>query len=146
MEKLISLLLIFIFTSCKTFYIPIDSFKQQLSGMDSSNLKRVEVRGPNLMTLYDEYLANPIVRIYCVDKNNNPAELDNGPAIQIRFTYGPNNRRTVFYFDRIFVTESVVVGVQSRYFPDIRKRIPLNTITKIEIQEGKKGYHYIERK
>ena len=90
----------------------------------------------------NRYLANPVKTIKCTDKNGNPAELQNSPSIEIRFTYGEKNKRTVFYFDRIFVSDSSVTGVESRFISSMRKTIPLKSITKIEVQDGRKNYHY----
>ena len=131
-------------TSCTTYYIPLDSFKQQFSGIDSTRLVNVDVKGPFGDSYH--YAANPISIIKCVDKSGNPAELKNSPSIEIRFTYGENNKRTVYYFDRIYVSDSSVVGVESRFIQSIRKTIPLNAISKIEVQDGKKDFHYVQKK
>jgi hypothetical protein len=130
-----------VLNSCKTFYIPVDSFKEQFAGIDSSSLRSVKVRGP----VGDKvsYKANPITYVKAVDKNNNPFKIKNSPSLEIRFT-DYNNKRTIFYFDRIFVTDSLITGVQSRFISAIRKTIPVNSIKKIEIQDGKKNFHYID--
>jgi hypothetical protein len=126
-------------TSCTTYLIPVDSFKMQFAGIDSTKLKQINVTGP-IGESYN-YLSNPLRTIKCVDKKGNSYELTNSPSIEIRFTYGEKNKRTVFYFDRIYVNDSCVVGVQSRFISSIRKTIPLKSITKIEIQDGKKNFH-----
>lgn len=127
--------------SCVTYTIPIDSFKNQMAGIDSSSLKPVRVLGP-AGTFYN-YMANPIRSIKCQDKNGQPAELTNSPSIEIRITHGSNHKRTIFYFDRVIMNDTILVGVQSRFVSAIRKSIPLNTITKIEIQDGKKNFRYL---
>lgn len=93
-----------------------------------------------------EYLANPITKIKCTDKNGNPYEMDNSPAIEIRFTYSDNfkNKRTTFYFDRVYVTDKTVTGFRSR-FMRLVKTIPLDSIKKIEVQKGGKNFHYINK-
>jgi len=140
MSSVIILLVMLLLTSCVTYFIPIESFKQQFAGIDSSKLNQVLVQGP----YFDQYSynANPIKTIKCVDKNNNPAELQNSPSIEIRFTYGKNNKRVIFYFDRILVNDSSVIGVRSRFIPSFRKTIPLKSISKIEIQDGHKKFGY----
>ena len=132
--------LIFFLTSCKTYYISVDSFKQQFTGMDSSKFREVTTRGP----LGDKvkYKTFPIDIIKCIDKKGNQVELQNSPSLEIRFT-NINNKKTVFYFDLISVDETYVKGVQSRFFTSIKKAIPLNTIKTIEIQDGKKKFRYI---
>jgi len=127
-------------TSCKTYLIPVDSFKKQFAGIDSTKLRQVRVVGP-IGEKYN-YLANPLTTIKCVDKKGNSFELLNSPSIEIRFTYGDNNKRTIYYFDRIYISDSCVVGVQSRFISSIRKTIPIKSITKIEIQDGKKNFRY----
>ena len=131
-------------TSCTTYYISLDSFKQQFAGIDSTKLKDVTVQGPGLFSRY-YYKANPITTIKCVDKKNNPAQLTNSPSIEMRVTYGHKNKRTVFYFDRVYVSQHSLVGVQSRFMDFIRKSIPLDSITKIEVQDGHKKFSYVDK-
>jgi hypothetical protein len=137
---LISILFLAAVSSCTNYLIPVESFKHQFAGIDSSKLLKVNVSGP-----YGEsysYLANPVKTIHCVDKDGKAATLKNSPSIEIRFTYGEKNKHTVFYFDRVFVNDSLVFGVESRFISSIRNKIPLNTITKIEVQDGHKKFTY----
>jgi hypothetical protein len=120
------------------------SFRQQFIGIDSTRLKNVTVQGPSLFTIY-HYKANPIATIKCVDINNNPIQLTNSPSIETRITYGYKNKRVIFYFDRIYVNNNEVVGVQSRFMDFIRKTIPLDSITKIEVQDGHKKFSYVSK-
>jgi hypothetical protein len=129
------------FTSCKTYLIPVESLKQQFSGIDSTDLQNVRVRGP-IGEMYN-YLANPIQTIKCVDKKGNSTTLENSPSIEVRFTHGDKNKKTVYYFDRIFLNDCCVVGVKSRFISSIGDTIPIESITKIEIQDGKKNFHYV---
>lgn len=129
-------------TSCTTYYISLDSFKQQFAGIDSTKLKSIVIQGPMFERYH--YNANPIVTIKCADKKNNPAKLKNSPSIEIRITYGHKKKRTIFYFDRIYVSKNSVVGVESRFMDFIRKTIPLDSITKIEVQDGHKNFRYVD--
>lgn len=131
---------LFLISSCTTYIIPVESFKNQFSGIDSAKLKEVKAIGP--IGESHNYLASPIQSIKCVDKKGNAFELKNSPSIEICFTYGKKNKKAIYYFDRIFVSDSSVVGVQSRFISSIRKTIPLQSIKKIEIQDGKKNFHY----
>ena len=131
----------FFFTSCTSYLIPVESFKQQFSGIDSTSMIEVTVQTPFGGTY--NYLANPIRIIKCEDKNGNYSELKNSPSIETRFTYGAKNKKTIFFFDQIFVNDSTVSGAQSRLIPSLIKTIPLQSVTKIEIQEGKKKYRYV---
>jgi hypothetical protein len=102
----------------------------------------VVIRGP-VGERYN-YLANPIRTINCVDKQNNPSSLNNSPSIEMRVT-DTNNKKTIFYFDRIFVNKTYLYGVQSRFISSITKTVPIKDITKIEVQDGKKNFKYISR-
>lgn len=131
------------FISCKTYYIPVDSFKTQFNGIDSSKLRIVSTQGP--MGDIADYHANPIDYIKCVDKDNNPFELKNSPSIEIRFTE-KNNKRTIFYFDRVYLQhDTLIVGDMSRFFY-IQKGISINNVKLIEVQDGHKNFHYVDKK
>jgi len=112
-----------------------------MSGIDSTRLIPVTVKGP-VGEKYN-YLANPISEIYCVDNKGNSFMLNNSPSIEIRFTYGVKNKKAIYYFDRIYINRNSVIGVQSRFISAIRKTIAVDSINKIEIQDGRKNYHYV---
>jgi hypothetical protein len=128
--------------SCTTYFIPVQSLKEQLSQIDSTKFKMVKVRGP-IGEKYN-YLSNSIKKILCEDAKGNKVELENSPSIEIRFTSGKDNKRNICYFDRIFVNDTCVIGVQSRFISAIRKTILLKDITKIEVQDGRKNFHYVQ--
>ena len=128
-------------SSCKTYYIPVDSFKQQFAALDTSKLKEVTTIGPVGDKV--KYMVYPIDYIKCVSKDGIPFDLKNGPSIEIRFTDN-RNKRTIFYFDRIRVSDSTVTGGLSRFIGSLTKTIPLNTIKKIEVQDGHKNYRYAD--
>ena len=140
MSKTTSIIIlgILFLSSCTTYYIPLDSFKQQFAKIDSTKLVNLSVQGP-LNEQYN-YLANPISVIECIDKNGKSFSLKNSPSIEVRFTYGYRNKRTIFYFDRISVNRHSVTGVESRFMDFIRKTSPLDSITKIEVQDGRKQF------
>jgi len=126
--------------SCKTYYISVDGLREQFSGIDSSKFKEVTVKGP-AGELY-RYKANPIVSIKCFDNKNRLAEMTNSPSIEIRVTH--SGRRTIFYFDRIYIDDTLIKGVESRFIPTPVKKIPLKEISKIEVQNGQKNFRYIK--
>ena len=138
--------LIFLFisglVSCKTFYFPLESFKAQFSEIDSTKLRTVYTKGPAGDIV--EYRSAPIDYIKCVDKMNNPVELKNGPSIEIRFTE-KNNRKTIFFFDRVFIQDTLIIGDRSRFL-GLSKAISINNVKLIEIQDGHKNYKYVDVK
>ncbi|HNQ67366.1 MAG TPA: hypothetical protein PKN32_03225 [Bacteroidales bacterium] len=142
-HNLISVVIItMIISSCKTYYIPMESFNEQFKDINSVELKTVYTKGPmgDIVT----YKTYPIEYIKCVDKENNPIELKNSPSIEVRIT-GKNNKKVYFYFDQMFVQDSILKGDGSRfiYYP---KQIPIKDIKLIEIQDGHKNFKYIDKK
>ena len=129
-----------VLNACKTYLIPVQSFKEQFNGIDSTKLRLVKTRGPAGDVA--EYLANPIEYIKCVDKSDMPYELKISPSIEIRFTE-KNNKRTIFYFDRVFMQDTLIIGEMSR-FVRFRKGISINNVKLIEVQDGHKNFKYVE--
>jgi hypothetical protein len=132
---------ILLINGCATYYIPVQSFQEQFQGITESNLITVKVRGPG--GYITEYKANPIETISCFDKNGNQITMQNSPSIEVRFT-DKNNKRTIFYFDRIFLKDTLIVGDISRFLPGL-KTLSVNEIKLIEVQDGHKNFRYIER-
>ena len=133
------ILILTILSFCTTYYIPVESFKQQFSDIDSMQMRMVKTLGP--AGDIAEYPAYPIDNIKCVDKNGNKVELRNSPSIESRITTA-DGKRTIFYFDRIYVQNDTLIGYRSRFL-GLPKRIPLSEIVKIEIQDGHKNFHYV---
>lgn len=117
-----------------------DSLKQQLASVDSTKLKAVIVRGP-LGEKYN-YLSNGIETIYCTDKSGTPMTFTNSPSIEVRVTQ-QSGKKTIFYFERLFISDSTLLGVRSRFISAIRKEIKLADIKRIEIQDGGKNFTYL---
>lgn len=141
MKKIILIISILLFTSCSTYLIPIENFEEQFQNINASSRKEVKVRTP-YYGITIKYLANTINGISCVDKNNNSVILRNSPSIEIRIIE-KNGKKTIFYFDRVYLENSIVYGDKSR-IPGFEKGIPLDSILKIEIQDGKKNFKYLE--
>lgn len=133
--------LVFGVTGCKTYYIQVDSFRKQFAGFDTAGSKLVTTKSP--WRIKQTYKTSPIDSILCVDKNGNNFVLKNSPSLEIRFTDN-ENKRTVFYFDRITVHNDTVTGVQSRIISAIKSSVPLNKVKTIEIQDGGKKYSYVK--
>ena len=127
-------------SSCTTYSIPVNSFKEQFAGMKQSDMKEVMVQGPVGERV--KYKTFPQDSVDCIDKNGNVIRLEKIPSLEIRFT-DSSNKKTVFYFDRMFVTDTFVSGTYSRIL-GLQKTIPLNRIKKIEIQNGRKNYRYVD--
>jgi len=146
-QVFLSFFLFFGMVGCTTYYIPLESFKQQFNGIDSTKLRMVEINVPVYIAgvTSNSYPANTIDTIYCVNEDNKPVKLVNSPSIEIRFT-DKNDDRTIFYFDTVYLQDTLIVGAESRIIPTIRDAIPINNVKLIEVQDGKKNYHYIDNK
>src|SRR5574338_72115 len=131
--------LVLFLTSCKTYYIPVDSFKQQLSGFDSSNMREVTTQGPSGDR--ETYKAYPIDIIHAFDKSGNSVDIPNSPSIEVRIT-DMANKKSIFYFDLLQFDGENITGRQSRFITTIRKTIPISSIKTIEVQNGRKNFRY----
>ena len=138
---ILKILILTTLSSCKTYYIPVDSFKSQISEIDSNQLRMVRTQGP--AGEIAEYPANPIEQIKCVDKDGNETVLQNSPSIEARIT-SADGKKTILYFDRIYVENDTLIGYRSRFI-GLPKKIALTEITKIEIQDGQKNFNYVEK-
>ena len=129
---------------CKTYTIPVDSFRQQFRRIDSSTgtAKGVPGWSETFHQGKDSFLIHPWTTIHCEDKQHHAKILVGDQSIEIRFTYGPDNKRTTVYFDTMFLTDSTVTGQRSRIIPSLRSTILLSSITKIEVQDDHKHYVY----
>jgi hypothetical protein len=130
------LIIFFFLSSCKTYYIPVESFRAQFDKVNPKTLQVTTTRGP-LGGLY-VYPANQIKYIECVDKERHPYLLQNSPSIEIRFT-DKNNKRTTFYFDGLYLSDTLIIGDRSRFIR-AQKAISLNNLKLIEIQDGHKNF------
>jgi hypothetical protein len=132
-------------SGCATYYIPVESFKQQFVRIDSASLRDVKINVPVMIAGVgtNSYRANPIDTIACVDSDNRPVRLANSPSIEIRITQ-QNDARTIFYFDTVYLQDSLIVGARSRFLPSLRDSVPLNTVKLIEVQDSKKDFHYVK--
>lgn len=126
---------------CANYHLTSADLVRQFEGIDSTKLRSVTVRGP--IGEHVKYLANPIVALECSDRAGNSIQLPVTPSVEMRVTT-VSGKRSVFYFDRVFLSDSLLVGVQSRFVGSFRNTIPLKDITKIEVQDGKKNFKYVK--
>jgi hypothetical protein len=71
-------------------------------------------------------------------------ELKNSPSIEIRFTEN-DNKRTIYYFDRVQVQDTLIIGDRSRFL-GLRKGISINNVKLIEVQDGHKNFKYVDKR
>ena len=127
--------------SCNTYLIPVESFKEQFMKYDTADMREVSTQDP--YGGIERYKSYPIDTIRVVDKKGNPAFLVNGPAIEVRMTDSFNKKR-IFYFDLMCFQNDTILVRPSRFLKGMERKIPINAVKKIEVQDGKKKYKYIK--
>ena len=132
--------LILMLVSCKSYTIPIDSFKEQLVNTNSSNQKTVTINNP-LYYGNISYAANNIDKIIVLDKNGNEKTLNNSGSIEMRITH-KNGKKYHMYFDTVLLENDTLKGSRSRFLQHLKRQIHIDSISKIEVQDGKKDFRY----
>ncbi len=56
-----------------------------------------------------------------------------------------DNKRTIFYFDKVYLQDSMLIGDRSRFLY-LPKAIPIDKVKMIEVQDGHKNFKYVETK
>ena len=139
-SKYIGLIIVLLTLSCKSYTIPIDSFKEQMKNTNSSNMKDVTVNNP-LTFRSIKYSANNIERVIVLDKNGNETYLNNSGSIEMRVTH-KNGKKYHMYFDTVILENDTLKGGRSRFIQSLERQIPMDSIDKIEIQDGGKKFNY----
>lgn len=135
---IIGLLLIII--SCKTYTIPSESFKNQFTKTEDIQEKQVEINNPLLYGNL-KYSANNIKTLDVIDKDGNKLTIPNSPSLEMRITH-KNGKKYLFYFDTIILENDTLKGSHSRFISNLTRKIPFDSIAKIEVQEGGKNFNY----
>ena len=128
--------------SCKTYTIPVDSFREQMTVPGSEKLREVEINNPTPYTYKNiKYEANSLKSIVVVDNKGDKVKLENSPKLEMRITR-KNGKKNILLFDTVIVENDTLKGARSRLMQNLRREIPLSDIDKIEIQDSGKVYKY----
>jgi len=138
--KIIAIGIFSMIVSCKTYAITPSSFKTQLTNAKTVNTKEVTINNP-LTSGTIVYLSNDVESILVVDKNGQESLLENSPSIEMRVTH-VNGKKYHFYFDTILLEDITIRGARSRFANKLTRKISMDSIVKIEIQNGGKKYNY----
>lgn len=140
MNKFLALFaLILVAASCSTYTVTPESFKEQFIAA-GPKMDTVKINDPLFRLNKINYSANRIKKIAVIDKQGLTSHLDNSPSIEMRITQ-KNGKRFVVYFDTVELRNDTLYGSRSRYL-GMPKKIPFDSIAKIELQDGGKDYHY----
>ena len=126
--------------SCTTYTIPVESFKSQMVDATEENMRPAEINNP-LTHGSLTYPANNIDRLIVINKDGKSTYLTNSPSIEMRVTH-VNGKRYKFYFDTVYLENDTLKAERSRFIAGLSRQIPLDSIVKIEVQDGGKKFKY----
>lgn len=126
--------------SCKSYTIPINSFKEQLIEANSSTIKDATINNP-LLSGTITYATNNLEGIIVINKSGARTYLKNSPSLEMRVTH-KNNKKYHMYFDTVIIEDGLLKGARSRFIQGLNRQIPIDSILKIEVQEGRKKFKY----
>ncbi len=123
-------------TSCKTYYMSSNSFKEQLQNIDPNKITdaydfRLGLIGVALKGGKNFY--NGIDKIKVTDEKGNILERIVTPKTSIRMT-NTNGRKLTLYFDSLFLRDSLVYGSKSHFITLPVTPMNIDSLVKIEIQ------------
>jgi hypothetical protein len=139
MKKAAIILTLLILTSCSTYTITPEQLKEQFIAA-GEGVDTVKVNNPLFRFSNITYTANRIKKITVLDKQGLINYLDNSPSLEMRITQ-KNGKRQIMYFDTTELRNDTLYGSNSRFLGTQRK-VPFESIAKIEIQDGGKNYYY----
>lgn len=132
--------------ACKTYTVPVESFRNQMAASGADNMKKVEINHPVVYSTSSrggnlQYQANSIGFIEVLDKKGNKVRLQNSPKLEMRVTK-KDGKKHILLFDTVIVENDTLKGARSRIMQNLRREIALTDIEKIEIQDSGKVYKY----
>ena len=132
--------------SCKTYTVPVDSFRTQMTATSAEGPREVQINHPVVFSASNSkqnlsYQANRVKFIQVFDKKGNQVRLENSPKLEIRITK-KDGKKHILFFDTVVVENDTVKGARSRIMQRLRREIALADIEKIEIQDSGKVYKY----
>jgi len=128
--------------SCSTYELSINTFKERFSDVEYSDFKEVEVRGP-FGEIYN-YKTHPSETIELIAKSGEIKNMTVKPSLEMRVTHS-GGKKNYFYFDKVYLTENFLYGDRTRFSDSFQKKIQLDSIEKLEVQDGKKNFKYTKR-
>ncbi len=130
----------FLILSCSTYTIPTESFRKQMVKANSGNTKEVEINNP-LTYSNITYSSNNIKKLEVLDKDGRKSYLENSPSIEMRVTH-KNGKKYTLYFDTVILENDTLKGGRSRFVQGLTRAIPMDSIVKIQVQDGGKKFNY----
>ncbi len=126
--------------SCTTYTVAPGSFREQFV-TTGDTMRDMKVNDPLFGNSDIVYKGNSIKTIKVLDKSGNTKYIDNSPSIEMRVTQ-KNGKKRIMYFDTVELRNDTLYGEGSRLLGGFVRKIPFDSIVKIEIQDGGKNYYY----
>lgn len=125
--------------SCKTYTLSVDSFKKQLEEAKFAYSQR-DTFSQVFVDSKTAFSTLIIDSLAVKDKENNTVYLQNSPGLEMRLSH-INGKRFIVYFDTAFINGDTLTAGRSRFFPKMTRSIAMDSIAKIEIQNGGKKFN-----
>ena len=92
---------------------------------------------------YDDisYASNNIDSLIVLDKNGGKVSIPNSPSIEMRITHR-NGKKYILYFDTVIIEDDTLKGARSRFIQKLNLHIPMDSIGKVEVHNGRKRFIY----
>lgn len=139
LKKIVTLYILTLFVSCKTYELTPLSLKTQL---ENSSVEERGVKLNNASILFNStYMAVSLDSLEVYDNKGSVFYLQNSPSIEMRLINNEGEKFTM-YFDTVVIKNDTLVGSRSRFISGIKHKIPFSTISKVFVQDGHKNFKY----
>lgn len=145
--KLLSLAgLLVLAVSCKTYTVPVDSFRNQMTAPGFANSKNAHI-DPSLEYTASSregiktYRFNPLNSIEVYNKKGAKVRLESSPKLEVNVTK-KDGKKHMLFFDMVTVENDTLKGGRSRMFLNMRREIALTDIEEIKIIVSARRYEY----
>jgi len=133
------ILVVVLCAGCTTYELSLNTLEKRFAEIDSSDLVLTRVKGPFGETY--SYLRHPGKFIPLENKEGEVVEVKISPSLEMKVTHD-GGQKSYFYFDKVYVTDKYLIGDRSRFMDGFHKEIRIESIEKIEVQDGKKNFKY----
>lgn len=137
LKKIVTLYILTLFVSCKTYELTPLSLKTQL---ENSFVEKKGVKLNNASIFFNStYMAVGLDSLEVYDKKGKIFYLQNSPSIEIRLINNEGEKFTM-YFDTVVIKNDTLTGCRSRFISGIKHKVPFSTISKVFVQDGHKNF------
>ena len=125
--KYISLLSIFIITSCASYTVSKQSLIEQLQ--ENHNIEQTR----NVASIGTAYNSNSLSKIKCFDENGKEVIINANKNTTFAISNLSTGKTVTLYFDTVYLLNDSIVGLKSRILGG-KRSIALNDISNIQVK------------